>query len=129
MAVLMLDIDDFKGINDNFGHEMGDKVIGAVADILRAVTRTDEDAPGRWGGDEFLVAFQDMAAQEGREVAERIRKEVAALDFLPEGRKVTVSIGLATAAEDDTTNALCRRVDMALYEAKRSSGKNTVVMH
>ncbi|SFI42098.1 diguanylate cyclase (GGDEF) domain-containing protein [Selenomonas ruminantium] len=129
LAVLMLDIDDFKGINDSFGHEMGDKVIEAVAGILREVTRTEVDAPGRWGGDEFLVVFPDMAAKEGHEIAERIRKEVAALDFLPEGRRVTVSIGLATAAEDDTTNALCRRVDMALYEAKRSGGKNMVIMH
>ncbi len=129
LAVLMLDIDDFKGINDTYGHEMGDKVIGAVARILREVTRTEEDAPGRWGGDEFLVIFPDMAAKEGREIAERIRKEVAALDFLPEGRRVTVSIGLAAAAADDTTNELCRRVDRALYEAKRSSGKNMVIMH
>ncbi|SFT71488.1 diguanylate cyclase (GGDEF) domain-containing protein [Selenomonas sp. GACV-9] len=129
MSILMLDIDDFKGINDTFGHEMGDKVIGAVADILRDSTRKADDAPGRWGGDEFLVVFQDMESTEGREIAERIRRKVAAIDFLPEGRKVTVSIGFATAGEEDTPHELCRRADMALYEAKRSIGKNMVVVH
>jgi PleD family two-component response regulator len=63
-----------------------------------------------------------------REVAERIRRKVADLDILTDGGKVTTSIGVVTAHSEDTVDSLCRRVDRALYEAKRTVGKNTVVM-
>ena len=63
-----------------------------------------------------------------QEVAERIRRKVAELDVLMDGRKVTTSIGVVTAKPNDTVDSLCRRVDHALYEAKRTVGKNTVVM-
>ena len=128
LSVLMMDVDDFKGINDTYGHAAGDATIKAIADILRASTRKDDDAPGRWGGDEFFVVFYDMDQKVLQEVAERIRRKVAELDVLTEGGKVTTSIGVVTANPEDTVDSLCRRVDRALYEAKRTVGKNTVVM-
>lgn len=127
LAVLMMDVDDFKGINDNFGHATGDATLKAIADVLRASTR-GEDAPGRWGGDEFFVVFHDMEQKRLKEVAEHIRQQVASLDVLANGNKVTTSIGVAVARPDDTVDSLCRRVDRALYAAKRAAGKNTVIM-
>lgn len=127
LAVLMMDVDDFKGINDNFGHATGDATLKAIADVLRAST-CGEDAPGRWGGDEFFVVFHDMEQKRLKEVAEHIRQQVASLDVLANGNKVTTSIGGAVARPDDTVDSLCRRVDRALYAAKRAAGKDTVIM-
>lgn len=127
LSVLMMDIDDFKGINDTFGHAMGDTAIESIAEILRIEMRESDSASSRWGGDEFFVAFHGMDVKECRLAAERIHQRVESLDFLPEGRKLTVSIGMVTARKEDTAESLYHRVDEALYEAKRSSGKNTVV--
>ena len=127
LSVLMMDIDDFKGINDTFGHAMGDHAIEAIAEILRIEMRDKDSASSRWGGDEFFVAFHGRDAKDCRLTAERIHKQVENLDFLPEGRKMTVSIGMVTALPEDTAESVYRRADEALYEAKRCQGKNTVV--
>lgn len=127
LSVLMMDIDDFKGINDTFGHAMGDTAIEAIAGILRLEMRENDSASSRWGGDEFFVAFHGRDVKECRLAAARIHRQVESLDFLPDGRKLTVSIGMVTARPEDTMESLYHRVDAALYEAKRSCGKNTVV--
>lgn len=127
LSVLMMDIDDFKGINDTFGHAMGDTAIEAIAEILRAEMRDNENASSRWGGDEFFVAFCNVDQEGCRLAAKRIHQRVESLDFLPEGKKLTVSIGMVTALPKETVESLYHRVDNALYEAKRSPGKNTVV--
>ena len=126
---MMLDVDDFKSINDHHGHAAGDETLKRIADILHRNTRRGIDIPGRWGGDEFMVVFRDTDIEAAGVIAERIRQLVADL-LLPENAgKVTTSIGVVSAGLTDTVESLFRRVDAALYDAKFSHGKNYVVVH
>ena len=120
-CLIMLDIDNFKTVNDTYGHQNGDTVLKAFADILKS---KKECASGRWGGEEFmLLTDKNLAA--ALETAEAIRKEFEkqTYDDIP---CQTVSIGVTQAKSDDTVDTLCTRVDTALYEAKHT-GKNRVV--
>lgn len=120
-CLIMLDIDNFKTVNDTYGHQQGDTVLKAFAGILKF---RKECSSGRWGGEEFmLLTSQDHAA--ALETAESIRREFEnrSYDDIP---SQTVSIGVTQARPDDTIDTLCTRVDTALYEAKRT-GKNRVV--
>jgi diguanylate cyclase (GGDEF)-like protein len=126
---MMMDVDDFKGVNDQHGHATGDETLRRIAAILRRNTRKGIDIPGRWGGDEFLVVFGDTDMATARMIAERIRRLVAELP-LPDGEGfVTTSIGVVAATPEDTADRLFRRADAALYDAKLSQGKNQVVVH
>ncbi|UJX42713.1 sensor domain-containing diguanylate cyclase [Desulfovibrio sp. JY] len=122
-AVLMLDIDRFKAVNDTHGHQAGDTVLRTVADILRANCR-QRDAVSRWGGEEFLIVSQGGDANDARALAERLRAAVAAGRF-PAAEQVTVSIGVVCARKDDTLDSLISRADAALYAAKHA-GRNTI---
>ncbi len=115
-SVLMLDIDRFKAVNDEFGHLMGDRVLVEVARRVQATVRGG-DVCGRWGGEEFLVLYPETANDEAFRVAERIREAMAATAF-PDGRGHTVSAGVATFAAGDTVDGLLQRADAALYRAK-----------
>jgi diguanylate cyclase (GGDEF)-like protein len=126
-AVLMIDVDHFKRVNDTMGHAGGDAVLRQVADRLRQRVRL-EDVVGRWGGEEFLVLSAATDATGAEVLAERLVAAVAGSPFAVEGAGdvgVTVSIGCATGI--DGTEALLRRADAALYEAK-SKGRNRAVM-
>ncbi len=130
LSVLLLDIDNFKGFNDRFGHQAGDAVLKGVATALRQTVRSF-DVCARYGGEEFAVILPETAAEQARIVAERIRKAVAGYPFATRvGQKpvkVTASIGVATAPVNGTTpSLLIRAADMALYEAK-DDGRNRVV--
>lgn len=126
VAVLMIDLDDFKGINDTYGHAMGDKVLVTLAEILRNSTRRN-DAICRWGGDEFFVILAGASRVVAERIAERIRSAVSALSLLPDGRRLTLSIGLASVVSGDTPARLFHRLDEALYASKRMKGKNRVM--
>lgn len=127
ISVLMLDLDDFKSINDTYGHEMGDKALKAVAEVLRSCTRANEDTVSRWGGDEFFVIL--MAGREqAEEVGSRIREAVAHLRVLPEGKSFTVSCGIHVVPQGLDHAQVFRNVDRALYSAKKMSGKNSIVI-
>lgn len=129
LSVMMLDVDDFKSINDHHGHAAGDETLKRIADILHRNTRRGIDIPGRWGGDEFMVVFRDTDIEAAGVIAERIRQLVADL-LLPENAgKVTTSIGVVSADLTDTVESLFRKADAALYDAKFSHGKNYVVIH
>ncbi|WP_226780490.1 diguanylate cyclase [Oceaniglobus trochenteri] len=127
-AVLMIDIDRFKTVNDTHGHSAGDIVLAAVArglqDNLRAV-----DLVARYGGEEFVVALPDATLPDARLAAERLCRRIAALPIaLPDGGqvRVTISLGLAMgSAENGEVDALLARADAALYRAK-SEGRNRV---
>jgi diguanylate cyclase (GGDEF)-like protein len=122
VALTMLDIDDFKSINDVFGHDAGDEVLRRVAACGREVVRPG-DTFARVGGEEFALLTPGAGSQEALIVAERLRVAVAALDVLP-GRGVTVSAGLAAWPRDaGDGDALRRAADEALYRAK-ATGKN-----
>lgn len=122
LSLLMIDLDDFKSINDRFGHTAGDESLRRAAQAIDASIRSIDRA-GRYGGEEFLVILPETAASGAQIVAERIRSSVEQTGH------VTVSIGL-TSLENQTADPslLIERADEALYEAKRA-GKNRVVLH
>lgn len=127
VAVLMLDVDNFKGINDKYGHDVGDQALQIAAETLRRHTRKT-DSPGRWGGDEFFVVLRDSTAKEAAALGERIRQAVASADVLPDHKHITTSIGVTEARPGDTFQTLFKRADEALYLAKQEHGKNNVSM-
>ena len=126
----MLDIDDFKKINDLFGHPVGDVVLkGLVEEMTRSVREMDTVA--RYGGEEFALIFPETTNEQALLVADRLRRRVASRLFsvpsLPHPLGITVSIGLASYPDDaPTKRVLVERADQALYQAKRS-GKNCLV--
>jgi diguanylate cyclase (GGDEF)-like protein len=127
-SLCMIDVDNFKAINDGWGHDCGDRVLRDVAAICLRVFRKG-DAVGRFGGEEFVAALPGADIAEARRIAERLRKAIAGLRFgeaLAEVR-VTVTIGLAEvdALESGLEPAL-KRADAALYQGKRS-GRNIVL--
>ena len=124
VSVLMLDIDNFKKVNDIYGHDVGDRVLTETSKVLRAHVRQG-DTVGRWGGEEFLLILPHTDEQAAVQVAERIREAVAALRILPGERGFTASFGVARIAPGESFEAFYQRVDAALYEAKHS-GKNCV---
>ncbi|HEX3576925.1 MAG TPA: diguanylate cyclase [Thermoanaerobaculia bacterium] len=126
-AVIVLDIDRFKRINDTLGHPAGDAVLRGVAHACRLALRAD-DQIGRIGGEEFLVVLNSATAQQAREIAERLRAAVERLDFTsiaPE-LHVTISLGVHVATDYDASAAIAA-ADSMLYRAKES-GRNRVEM-
>ncbi|MBV6417798.1 MAG: hypothetical protein CMLOHMNK_02562 [Steroidobacteraceae bacterium] len=126
-TILITDIDHFKGINDRYGHPVGDEVLKIMAQALRDELR-EPAFFGRLGGEEFLVVLPDTDSVEGRAMAERLRERIAAIDLshiCPVGRAITVSIGVTASTPDDTPSAMLQRADEALYTAKHA-GRNAV---
>ncbi|EHB53620.1 diguanylate cyclase with PAS/PAC sensor [Mycolicibacterium rhodesiae JS60] len=123
LALLMLDVDHFKAINDTRGHQAGDRVLVEIGRRLVAVCR-DTDMVARWGGEEFVILLRDCALQDSVHIAEEIRATMANTPFIDAG-VVTVSIGVAQASPHDDLTSWVARADKALYKAKRS-GRNTV---
>ena len=120
---MMIDIDNFKEINDTFGHQTGDDVLASLGRIIREEAR-EADICCRYGGEEFAVIMPLTDANSAGALAERLRVRVAQSSF--DGRSVTVSIGVASCGEKiRTPQELVKKADSALYDAKRS-GKNRV---
>jgi len=131
LTVLMLDIDDFKSINDRFGHPVGDAILQGIVAEIRNEVRGDMDLLARYGGDEFAVVLPETPPGEAVLVAERVRRRVDERLFrMPDSGQMlraTVSIGVATYPDDATEKMdLVEKADAALYRAKRG-GKNAVV--
>jgi diguanylate cyclase (GGDEF)-like protein len=129
LALLVVDLDHFKAVNDTYGHPAGDAVLRRVADILRANTR-DPDLPARYGGEEMVVVLPETMLLQAREVAERIRGAIQDAGFEHEGHTlhVTVSIGVSACPECvDEPGLLVATADRALYQAKRG-GRNQVAI-
>ena len=128
LSVLMLDIDDFKAVNDTYGHAAGDRLLEEVADICRNSLR-ETDILGRYGGEEFAVVLPSTERRDvATVVAERLRKAIgaASVDVGEESLSATVSIGVAERREsDEDVHVLFERADEALYEAK-AGGKDQV---
>lgn len=129
LGVLLCDMDNFKAINDTYGHQAGDTALTELADILRATVR-GSDLIIRYGGEEFLILLQDIETQEEMVVAEKIRKAVASHTFqLPDGAQTqTLSIGVAefSGGKAEQMGKVLRNADIALYKAKEK-GRNCVV--
>jgi diguanylate cyclase (GGDEF)-like protein len=128
-ALMILDIDHFKRINDDFGHPAGDRVLRSVAARLRAFLITPNFF-GRIGGEEFLIVIPDCSVERAIAVAEELRLEISSIDtsgLFAERRTITASIGVTLSAPGDSPSTLLQRADAALYRAKRS-GRNCVVL-
>jgi diguanylate cyclase (GGDEF)-like protein len=126
LAVLLLDIDRFKRINDTLGHLRGDDAIRAVADTARAALR-NTDLVCRWGGEELIALTFNCSLDDAWELAESLRATMEATPvFTPDdGTRLTVSIGVAAHRPGDSNDTLLTRADRALYRAKRD-GRNCV---
>lgn len=123
LSILMLDIDFFKKINDNYGHIVGDKVLIKVSEIISQLIR-GFDTVGRYGGEEFLVILPNTNSENAYKAAERIRKKIEETEF-DDIEHLTVSIGF-TSYTDESIESLINKADQNLYEAKRN-GRNKVV--
>ncbi len=124
-SVVMVDLDNFKAVNDTYGHTVGDAVLVRAADLLVAGTR-ETDVVGRWGGEEFLIVCPETDAPAVMALAEGLRREFEASDFSGSGR-MTASFGLAVYAGDAESGGLLERADAALYRAKEG-GRNQVFL-
>ncbi|MDE5570417.1 MAG: diguanylate cyclase [Ruminococcus sp.] len=123
-SVIMLDIDNFKHVNDCYGHKHGDMVIIKLAEILKSNMGSNISA-GRWGGEEFMVLLHDTEIASAEYIAELIRK-CFENTYFPDIRPQTVSLGVTQMRDGDTADSLCIRVDNGLYKAKKQ-GKNRVI--
>jgi len=131
LAVLMLDIDHFKALNDTHGHQAGDTALATFADTLRKNVRRS-DLAARYGGEEFAVVMTNTGVKQARMVADKIRRAVAAMEVFVDAKRpditMTVSVGGAAFPEDTSTAGdLLRLADEALYHSKRS-GRDRVTM-
>ena len=126
LSLIMIDIDNFKSVNDTYGHDIGDKVIINIATIMNLCAR-ESDVACRFGGEEFILLLPATSKTGGVTLANKLRKRIESSVIESEqGRfNVTVSIGLTTLQEKDDLDTLIKRADIALYKAKES-GKNRV---
>jgi diguanylate cyclase (GGDEF)-like protein len=124
-VLAMLDLDDFKRINDTLGHEAGDGVLRAAAETLKGSLR-GEDLVARIGGDEFALIISGVTLGLADTRLRSIASRLAAMPVGPDGGRFTVSCGIAECSAGDTAESLIRRADQALYDAKRQ-GKNRVI--
>jgi len=126
-CLLMIDVDHFKKINDQYGHQTGDEVLRRIADALVRQFLRREDFVARYGGEEFVVVIPDSTLQNAKKRADRVREAVNELELTsPKGPfTVTISVGISSLAEGDTGKSWLARADAALYEAK-AGGRNAV---
>ncbi len=124
-ALIMIDVDHFKRVNDTHGHQEGDAVLRRLARIMRERTR-DTDAAGRWGGEEFIIVLPNTTLDEAAETAEKLRRS-AQEELSPGSDAVTISIGVGELCAVETVEETIGRVDQALYAAKEG-GRNRVYM-
>ena len=126
-CLLMIDVDHFKSVNDQYGHPMGDEVLRRIADCLVRQFLRREDFVARYGGEEFVVVIPDSTLQNAKKRAERVREAVEelAIECARGTLKVTISVGISSLAEGDTGKSWLSRADAALYEAK-AKGRNAV---
>lgn len=128
LSLVMMDIDNFKQVNDTYGHQEGDSVLVALANILLAQQKraSGKIAAGRWGGEEFMLVLANTELLSASMIADLIRQCFENTSF-PSIRSQTISVGVTQASPQDTSDTLCSRVDEALYRAKKT-GKNKVIV-
>lgn len=126
LSVIILDIDNFKNINDTYGHNAGDKVLKHLSKMVSGMIR-ESDYFGRWGGEEFLLIATGTPIDKALIIGEQIREAIENYDF-GQPHKVTCSIGVAQCFGDKDVTSLIAKADSALYKAKKN-GKNRVIIH
>ena len=123
-SIIIFDIDDFKSINDQFGHAAGDYVLSEIPEALKGVTR-QHDHIGRFGGDEFLIVLRNTSFSNACSIAERIKSKVEQRMFRHEGEEFHITVSLGVASADSSTqsaDSLFKAADRANYNAKRDGG-------
>ncbi|MFL0804277.1 MAG: GGDEF domain-containing protein [Agarilytica sp.] len=128
LSIMVIDIDFFKQINDNYGHDQGDKTLKVIADLINNSCRSNDTA-GRMGGEEFMVLLPETNLENAHRLAERLREQCAALTIHSDDNEITVtiSIGVSQANADDAhPKDMLKRADIALYTAK-DRGRNCVI--
>ncbi len=123
-SLIMFDIDHFKDVNDNYGHQTGDEVLKNLAKLIKRNIR-ESDTLARWGGEEFMLILHDTDLQPSKAVAEELRKKIKK-EPIVDNLSITCSFGVTTLKKGDTICDITNRVDEALYEAKKS-GRDMVV--
>ncbi len=126
LCLMMIDVDNFKVFNDQYGHIAGDRVLVAVGDTLREYLRPT-DLTARFGGDEFAVLLPDLTLEQARQTAERIREHISALSPASLTPAITISVGIAALVSGEDVAALVQRADAAMYAAKER-GRNRVAI-
>ncbi|MFO7731504.1 MAG: diguanylate cyclase [Spirochaetia bacterium] len=123
-SIVITDIDHFKRVNDNFGHDCGDNVLKEIASILNSLVR-NQDRVARWGGEEFLLLLPDTDIEGALFLAEKIRKNIADGSYSCEEHQlqITMTFGVSSFAENKTDKMVIKEADIALYEGK-NSGRN-----
>ncbi|MFQ5482727.1 MAG: GGDEF domain-containing protein, partial [Nitrospinaceae bacterium] len=127
-SILIGDVDHFKKVNDNYGHEAGDSVLVAVSKALKESVRA-HDMVGRWGGEEFLILLPGTGADGALTAAEKILEKMESIEVVDQGQtiKITMSVGGAVYKSGDSIESCINEADKALYEAKEG-GRNRVVI-
>ncbi|WP_028505443.1 diguanylate cyclase [Ruminococcus sp. FC2018] len=127
VALIMIDIDDFKKVNDTYGHDEGDLVLISLSDLIMDVIKSTgiQAVAGRWGGEEFMVCIWGEDAENAQQTAEQLRLGFNKINFKEAGYQ-TISAGVAYVQENENPEKFCIRVDDALYAAKKA-GKNRVI--
>jgi diguanylate cyclase (GGDEF)-like protein len=129
LAVVMLDIDKFKNINDTYGHRKGDEILHRMCSVIKSTVR-DTDLIGRYGGEEFILVFPNTNKDNALLICEKIRKAVMNTRFLKDGKAVTISLGIATYPELGLVEEeLIEKADQALYASKNNGRNQTTLWH
>ena len=126
-ALMMLDIDYFKKVNDEFGHSVGDMTLKQFAQMVSAYLSEKNGFIGRWGGEEFVAVCYDCDKDQQKEIAEELRRKISEVNFKAVGT-ITSSIGVTPLRPEDDLTSAFERVDKAMYQAK-SGGRNCVVVN
>ncbi|HFU75457.1 MAG TPA: diguanylate cyclase [Arcobacter sp.] len=124
-SLVILDVDNFKNVNDTYGHDVGDEVLVSIVNVLKDLLRTS-DILARWGGEEFVVLLKHVNPVDAFKVSEKLRKNIELLEFKAMKENITCSFGLTEILLTDSLESATKRADNALYEAKRT-GKNKTV--
>lgn len=127
LSLMILDIDDFKKVNDTLGHLVGDKVLIRFAEIIKENLR-DSDFKARWGGEEFSILLVNTSEDESMKIAQKIREAISKDEVINTlvKKKLTSSFGVGTLEHNESIDALISKVDSALYKAKET-GKDTII--
>ncbi|MBO6141340.1 MAG: diguanylate cyclase [Ruminococcus sp.] len=128
VSLIMLDLDNFKSVNDTYGHKEGDNVIRGLCKVIndKLAAMSDNGRAGRWGGEEFMILLEEGDSDKAEQIAESIRESFSTVEFSACGKR-TVSIGVTKALSGESADSTVMRADNALYEAK-GTGKNKVVI-
>ena len=124
LSLILFDIDHFKKINDNFGHNISDKVLAEISSTVKSLIR-NSDILCRWGGEEFLILLNSSSIEDSFKISEKIRTFIESKEFIP-NHQVTISLGITKFEKNDNLDSFINRADKALYQAKNSGRNQTI---